>query len=194
MSAVAPDFVDALAQRFEGAPIGAPRGETTLEIPPAQWLDACRALRDEFGFDTFIDLCGVDYLSYGSDEWDTHRVTVEGFSRGVEGKGPGRFKWGEQPSHQVAEPDAVVVDSLEGKRYAVVLHLLSGQHNRRLACALLRRQQPAGGGVVTSLCPCANVSSARLSTCSGSSSRASDLRRILPDYGFVGPPFRHDSR
>ena len=40
------------------------------------------------------DLCGVDYLSYGSDEWDTD-VSAEGFSRGVEGKGAGRFAWGE---------------------------------------------------------------------------------------------------
>jgi NADH-quinone oxidoreductase subunit C len=127
-------FAKELAARFGDAAVqvALPRGETTLEVPASAWLATCRALRDEFGFDTFIDLCGVDYLSYGDDEWDTDGVSAEGFSRGVEGRGPGRFKWGEQPSHQVAEPHSVVVDALEGKRYAVALHLLSVQHNRRL--------------------------------------------------------------
>ncbi|RZA11691.1 MAG: NADH-quinone oxidoreductase subunit C, partial [Lysobacteraceae bacterium] len=123
-----------LAARFGEAAVqlAQPRGEVILEVAPGDWLAACTALRDEHGFDTFIDLCGVDYLGYGDDEWDTDGVSAEGFSRGVEGKGPGRFGWGEQPSHQVAEPQAVLVDSLEGKRYAVVLHLLSIQHNVRL--------------------------------------------------------------
>jgi hypothetical protein len=35
-------------------------------------------------------------------------------------------------------------------------------------------------------------SSARPSTCTASSSRATDLRRILTDYGFIGHPMRKD--
>ena len=98
-----------LAARFGAAAVevALPRGETTLEVPAGEWVAACTALRDAFGFDTFIDLCGVDYLGYGNDEWDTDGVSAQGFSRGVEGRGPGRFKWGERPSHQVGEPAAV---------------------------------------------------------------------------------------
>ena len=85
-----------LAARFGEAAVqvALPRGEVTLEVAAGEWLAACTTLRDEFGFDTFIDLCGVDYMGHGDDEWDTEGVSAEGFSRGVEGKGPGRFNWG----------------------------------------------------------------------------------------------------
>jgi NADH-quinone oxidoreductase subunit C len=123
-----------LVARFGEASVqvAQPRGEITLEVGAGEWLAACTALRDAFGFDTFIDLCGVDYLSYGDDEWDTDGVSAQGFSRGVEGQGPGRFKWTEQPSHQVADPQGIAPDSLEGKRYAVVAHLLSVRNNSRV--------------------------------------------------------------
>ncbi|MFN7137601.1 MAG: NADH-quinone oxidoreductase subunit C, partial [Thermomonas sp.] len=122
-----------LAARFGEAAVqvAQPRGEVTLEVPAADWLGACTALRDAFGFDTFIDLCGVDYLGYGSDEWDTD-VSSEGFSRGVEGQGPGRFAWGERPSHQAAQPLAEAPDAAGPRRFAVVLHLLSIARNQRL--------------------------------------------------------------
>jgi len=194
VTAAVGSFVDALAQHFEDAAIGAPRGETTLELAPGRWLEGCRALRDEFGFDTFIDLCGVDYLSYGTDEWDTDRVSAEGFSRGVEGKGPGRFSWDEQPSHQVAEPVAVVVDALEGKRYAVVLHLLSVQHNRRLRvrCFATDNGLPVVASV-NSIWPGANWFERETFDLFGIIFEGHpDLRRILTDYGFVGHPFRKD--
>ena len=75
-------------------------GETTVEVAPADWLEVVRILRDEpeFGFEQLIDLCGVDYLGYGDDEWDTSDVSSEGFSRGVEGLGPGRFFDGTRPA------------------------------------------------------------------------------------------------
>ena len=60
-------------------------------------------LRDELGFEQCVDVSGVDYLTYGSDEWDTD-VSSQGFSRGVEGRGPGRFKWGEAMTEQAAQP------------------------------------------------------------------------------------------
>ncbi len=42
-------------------------GELTIEVAPARAHDVCLALRDEpgFHFEQLIDLCGVDYLSYG---------------------------------------------------------------------------------------------------------------------------------
>jgi NADH-quinone oxidoreductase subunit C len=103
--------------------IAQPRGELTLDVAPDAWHATCRTLRDGFGFEQCMDICGVDYLGYGSDEWDTTDVSSEGFSRGVEGRGPGRFKWGEQPT------DAKLPSN---RRFAVVAHLLSIQNNVRL--------------------------------------------------------------
>ncbi len=42
-------------------------GELNLEIPAEKWIDTCRFLRDDaaFRFESCIDLCGVDYLTYG---------------------------------------------------------------------------------------------------------------------------------
>ncbi|RTZ42431.1 NADH-quinone oxidoreductase subunit C [Candidimonas sp. SYP-B2681] len=42
--------------------------ELTLEVPAKDWIDTCTALRDNalLGFDTCIDLCGVDYSAWGA--------------------------------------------------------------------------------------------------------------------------------
>ena len=190
------DFANRLASRLAGATIeiAQPRGETGLLVAPADWLASCVALRDEFGFDTFIDLCGVDYLSYGNDEWDTDDVSSEGFSRGVEGQGPGRFKWGEQPSHQSSEPASVASDELAGRRFAVVLHLLSVEHNQRVRVRCFATDN--GLPVVASLnavWPGANWFEREAFDLFGIIFEGHpDLRRILTDYGFVGHPFRKD--
>ncbi|MBK9677300.1 MAG: NADH-quinone oxidoreductase subunit C, partial [Betaproteobacteria bacterium] len=72
-------------------------GEVTLVVAPDALPATLRALRDrpEFLFATLIDLCGVDYSTYGDG------------------------------AH-------------EGRRFAVVYHLLSLAHNCRLRGALLR--------------------------------------------------------
>ncbi|MGV8943854.1 NADH-quinone oxidoreductase subunit C [Thermomonas sp.] len=190
------DFANQLASRFAGATIevAQPRGEIGLVVAPADWLATCLALRDEFGFDTFIDLCGVDYLSYGNDEWDTDDVSSEGFSRGVEGQGPGRFKWGEKPSHQIAEPGSVAVDELAGKRFAVVLQSLSVRHNQRVRvrCFAADNSMPLVS-TITSVWPSANWFEREAFDLFGIIFEGHpDLRRILTDYGFVGHPFRKD--
>lgn len=43
-------------------------GELTLEVPAGQWLTACMRLRndDALKFETCVDLCGVDYLTWGN--------------------------------------------------------------------------------------------------------------------------------
>jgi NADH-quinone oxidoreductase subunit C len=42
--------------------------ELTLVVPATDWVDVCTALRDNpaLGFDTCIDLCGVDYSAWGA--------------------------------------------------------------------------------------------------------------------------------
>ena len=187
MSETAAAFAERLRARFDDAivAIEEPRGETTLDVPPAAWFTACRALRDEFGFEQLMDLCGVDYLGYGSDEWDTSDVSSEGFSRGVEGKGPGSFAWGEQPSSAGIGSE---------RRYAVVVHLLSLQHNRRLRvrCFADNSDLPVVASV-TDIWIGANWFEREAFDLYGILFEGHpDLRRLLTDYGFIGHPFRKD--
>ena len=53
-------------------------GEVTIEIPPAQLIEVCTALRDDVDlhFEQLIDLCGVDYLEYGDGTWQGQRFAV----------------------------------------------------------------------------------------------------------------------
>lgn len=57
-----------IASFGEQAKITLSTDEITLEIAPEQWQSSCQRLRDELslGFETCIDLCGVDYLTYGA--------------------------------------------------------------------------------------------------------------------------------
>ena len=66
-----------------------------------------------FIFEQLIDLCGIDFQSYGKADWETDDTSTTGFSRGVSKE---------------------VYDDQLGKpaRFAVVYHLLSLKHNRRL--------------------------------------------------------------
>lgn len=181
-----PALAAQLRERFPGGAVtvALPRGETTLELAPDAWFEAAVALRDEFGFEQLIDLCGVDYLSYGSDEWDTS-VSYEGFSRGVEGKAMGRFVWGEQPNGVAAVP---------ARRYAVVVHLLSMKHNVRLRIRTFAPDDAVPA--VASLVPVWSVANwferEAFDLFGIVFDDHPDLRRILTDYGFVGHPFRKD--
>ena len=187
-------FAARLRTRFADAEVGValPRGEVTITTA-GDWLDTCRALRDEFGFESLIDLCGVDYLGYGSDEWDTE-VSSEGFSRGVEGRGPGRFRFGEAPSRQVGQPDATAEIPVPQRRFVVVTQLLSIRHNRRLTvrCFAPSDDLPVVSSL-TALWPVADWFEREAFDLFGVIFEGHpDLRRILTDYGFVGHPFRKD--
>ena len=50
-------------------------GEVTLVVKASDLIEISKMLRDDaaLGFDTLIDLCGVDYLSYGDGTWDGAR-------------------------------------------------------------------------------------------------------------------------
>lgn len=187
-------FAERLRARFPGAEVSValPRGEVGL-VTDGDWLDACRALRDEFGFESLIDVCGVDYLGYGSDEWDTN-ASSEGFSRGVEGRGVGRFRHGEAMSQQLDQPDGVGAVPVPARRYAAVAHLLSVRHNLRLrvSCYAPSDDLPVVSSL-TVLWPVANWFEREAFDLFGIVfSGHPDLRRILTDYGFVGHPFRKD--
>ena len=54
------------------------RGELTLTVAVADYLDVARTLRDEpsLKFEQAMDLCGVDYSSYKDQDWDGLRYCV----------------------------------------------------------------------------------------------------------------------
>ena len=166
-------------------------GELTLEVAAGDYLAVCTELRDhpELKFEQLMDLCGVDYLGYGGDEWETDAVSSEGFSRGIGGAAdnflgsPGRFNWDDRP---------------QGKgllrRFAGVVHLLSISLNQRVRvkCFCADSDFP----VLPSVCdiwPAANWFEREAFDLFGIVFDGhSDLRRILTDYGFIGHPFRKD--
>ncbi|MEM7707436.1 MAG: NADH-quinone oxidoreductase subunit C [Pseudomonadota bacterium] len=162
--------------------IEAPTG-VTAEVAAASWVECCRLARDELGFEQLIDLCGVDYLSYGEDEWDTDDATSETFSRGIEGDGgPGRFDWAGRPTN------------VSGQRFAVVAHLLSISNNERLRlrCKVPDDEVPAVASLVDTW-PSANWFEREAFDLFGIIFEGHpDLRRLLTDYGFIGHPFRKD--
>jgi len=151
--------------------------EVTYEVEPAQLLSVCRALRDtpELKFEMLMDVAGIDYLHHGRDEWQTESATRSGFSRG-----------------RVARTTAP--DPNMAGRFAVVYHLLSITHNRRMRlrvkCA--DTQDPQVDSVID-VWACANWFEREAFDLFGIVFRGHpDLRRILTDYGFIGHPFRKD--
>lgn len=180
---VAEPFADHFGDR--ATVVGWNRGIATVEVALPNWLEVCRVLRDEpdFAYQQLTDLCGIDYLGYGQDEWETSDATFEGFSRGVEGLGPGRFSWAERPESVHKE-----------KRFAVVVHLLSFRHNRRLRLRCFAHDEgmpmlPS----LTDIWDSANWYEREAFDLYGIVFEGHpDLRRILTDYGFTGHPFRKD--
>ena len=127
--------------------------EVTIEVAASDYASVMQTLRDgaEFRFDELIDLCGVDYSTYGNGEW-------------------------------------------QGKRYAVVVHLLSVPNNLRLRVRVFADDEffPVVDSVV-GLWSSANWFEREAFDLYGIVFTGHpDLRRILTDYGFVGHPFRKD--
>jgi NADH-quinone oxidoreductase subunit C len=155
-------------------------GELTFEVDKDDLHTVATALRNEaeYGFEMLVDVCGVDYLNYGSDEWTTESATGTGFSRGVE-----------------REP--VILDEsdeFDPRRFAVVYHLLSIQHNMRLRLrAFTGSDNPPMIQSVVDIWNGANWFEREVFDLYGILFIGHpDLRRILTDYGFVGHPFRKD--
>jgi NADH-quinone oxidoreductase subunit C len=151
--------------------------ELTLVVDPAELLATAVALRDDAGleFGMLVDVAGVDYLTYGMDEWKTRKATETGFSRGV--------RRGSPP-----------VSADTPKRFAVAYHLLSVTLNHRLR---VRCHPPAGNPprlpTITEVWPSANWFEREAFDLYGILFDGHpDLRRILTDYGFIGHPFRKD--
>ena len=155
-------------------------GELGYEIDKDDLVEIATTLRNDgdFGFEMLVDVCGVDYLSYGSDEWTTSSATGTGFSRGVE-----------------REPVILdEADEFEPRRFAVVYHLLSVQHNFRLRLRTFTgTDNPPIVKSVVDIWNGANWFEREVFDLFGILFDGHpDLRRILTDYGFIGHPFRKD--
>jgi NADH-quinone oxidoreductase subunit C len=171
-------LAETISGRFAGqvARVDSRCGELTFEVTPAALLAVCQALRDEadWSFEQLIDLCGVDYVTYGRDEWNTDTATFRGFSRGRD----------------------ALVPAGEGveRRFAVVYHLLSVKHNRRLRLrAWCEPGEPPMVDSVIEIWKAADWFEREAFDLFGILFRGHpDLRRLLTDYGFIGHPFRKD--
>ena len=153
--------------------------EVTLTVPHASLIEVATRLRDDtaFAFTMLMALCGVDYLHYGQDEWKTDSATDSGFSRGVQ--------------REVIVDDS---DQFEEGRFAVVLHLLSLEHNRRLRVRVYTTpDNPPRVPSVIDVWNGADWYEREAFDLFGIIFDGHpDLRRLLTDYGFIGHPFRKD--
>jgi NADH-quinone oxidoreductase subunit C len=54
------------------------RGEITIHVPAARYLEVATALRDNAAlkFEQLMDLCGVDFAQYKDEAWDGPRYCV----------------------------------------------------------------------------------------------------------------------
>ncbi len=146
-----------------------------MEIPSDSLIEVATALRDEeeFVFDQLMDLCGVDYSTYGDVDWQTGGASSSGFSRGV----------------TAAEPKEI--DSK--KRFAIVYQLLSLNYNQRLRLRVYASGEPP---IIPSVIPVWNSADwyerEAFDLFGVLFDGHPDLRRLLTDYGFIGHPFRKD--
>ena len=169
---------DAIQERFGDTLTRVPStvGQLTFEVPADDLIATMTALRDEsaFAIDMLMDVCGVDYLTYGQVEWKTDSATSSGYSRGVTQGGA----------------DAAPA----GRRYAVVYNLLSTVHNARLRIRSYCDDDDAP--IIPSVTPVwasANWFEREAFDLFGILFDGHpDLRRLLTDYGFIGHPFRKD--
>jgi NADH-quinone oxidoreductase subunit C len=152
-------------------------GQLTVRIMPEHLKAIATILRDDpdLHFEELIDVCGVDYQSYGMSEWVTDQATGTGFERAANRKQEVRVL-GAMPA-----------------RFAAVYHLLSVKHNHRVRLkAFLHEDFPAVDSVVE-IWPAANWFEREAFDLYGIFFKGHpDLRRILTDYGFIGHPFRKD--
>ena len=145
-------------------------GELTVVVKAAGMLDVLTRLRDatELRFEQLIDLCGVDYSTYGSDV----------------SEGGAYFRSDFAPADTAAHPH----------RFAVVYNLLSVKHNVRIRVRIFAEDDdfPVLESVID-IWPSANWYEREAFDLYGIVFTGHpDLRRILTDYGFVGNPFRKD--
>ena len=149
--------------------------ELTIEVPCKNLLEVSQTLHDHplLSFDSLMDLCGVDYLTYGVSEWETDHATASGFERAVDKSGEKKvIKW-------------------DKPRFAVVYHLLSTTHNHRVRMKVFI-EDPLLIDTVIHVWPVADWFEREVFDLYGIVFEGHPDLDILTDYGFKGHPFRKD--
>lgn len=148
-------------------------GELSIDVPLAHLLAVCEGLRDEpaFAFEQMMDLCGVDYSTYGKGSLETRE-------------------------YHLSSPAEVPLNLRDwsGPRFGVNYHLLSIANNHRIRVRVFAENDdlPIVPSVI-SIWNSANWFEREAFDLFGIIFEGHpDLRRILTDYGFVGHPFRKD--
>ena len=145
--------------------------ELTLNINSEDVIDVCQKLKDEFQFEILMDLCGIDYLTWGESDWNGN-ASSSGF---------GRARQFQKSTDQ------------KDQRFGVVYHLLSVSNNQRLRVKALLSSENLMIQSVTKIWNCADWFEREAFDLFGILfENHNDLRRILTDYGFVGHPLRKD--
>lgn len=150
--------------------------ELTIEVSVDNLLRVLKSLRDQddFQFEQLIDIAGLDYLTYGQDEWSTQKASSTGFERGRNVSDRENSTW--------SKP-----------RFAVVYHLLSITLNHRIRVRVFVEEDSMRLPSVVGLWTSANWFEREAFDLFGLLFEGHpDLRRILTDYGFIGHPFRKD--
>lgn len=156
-------------------------GELTMVLDRSALLPVMTKLKThkQLAFEQLIDVCGVDYLHYGCEQWETDTATSSGFSRAVD--------------RREIERDRDVPKEDKNARFAVVYHLLSTTRNQRLRVKVMLDNELPSVPSVVSIWRSANWFEREAFDMFGILfDDHPDLRRVLTDYGFVGHPFRKD--
>ena len=160
-----------LSKAFGKKNVSESSNELTLNIKSEDVLEVCQKLKDEFQFEILMDLCGIDYLTYGESDWNGN-ASSSGF---------GRARQAQKSTNQKAQ------------RFGVVYHLLSVSNNQRLRVKALLSSENLMIQSVTKIWNCADWFEREAFDLFGILfENHNDLRRILTDYGFVGHPLRKD--
>ena len=160
-----------LSKAFGKKNVSESLNELTLNIKSEDVLEVCQKLKDEFQFEILMDLCGIDYLTYGDSDWNGN-ASSSGF---------GRARQAQQSTNQ------------KEQRFGVVYHLLSVSTNQRLRVKALLSSENLMIQSVTQIWNCADWFEREAFDLFGILfENHNDLRRILTDYGFVGHPIRKD--
>ena len=187
----------ALGDKLAGAATAL--GEVTIVVAAENLLAAATALRDapELKFEQLSDLCGVDYRDYGDASASGEQGSPlrdanvrESDARPLDADAT-TASGGASPQ---GAPVSTSGGPWEGRRFAVVYHLLSISHNRRLRVRVFCPDDefPVVDSVL-GIWPSANWYEREAFDLYGIVfSGHPDLRRILTDYGFIGHPFRKD--
>ena len=147
-------------------------------VEQSDLVNICKILKtdSELDYSILIDICAVDYLTYGQADWVTNDATKTGYSRAVEQK-------------IIADDDDEFPD-----RFAIFYQLLSISNNSRITLkTFTTKSNPPIVPSINKIWNSANWFEREAFDLMGVHFKGHpDLRRILTDYGFIGHPFRKD--